>query len=176
MTNFKESLATAAPFLSSMFDSPLRDAAINIVGSVLLENKAGKRVGMKDLARAFITATAKQLHQLKKLDTDYQSKMSHLGLDKLQLVLLKNSFKPHQKMFFKDHMRVAVAIILTIGFFSILITLMTCPLPASTQNAVYILLGSLGTTWITVISYYFGSSRDSAVKTQMLQEKMSTNL
>jgi hypothetical protein len=63
-----------------------------------------------------------------------------------------------------------MAIVVTIGFFGILIGLMLETF--KTSDALMLMLGSLGTAWTGIIAYYFGSSAGSQAKDQMLHNSM----
>jgi hypothetical protein len=60
-----------------------------------------------------------------------------------------------------------LASITTVGFFGILILLFFNKVDPA-NNALMIMLGSLGTAWTGVIGFYFGSSHGSQQKDQML--------
>ena len=59
-----------------------------------------------------------------------------------------------------------LAIGVTIGFFGILIGLMTDNVTKS--DALLLMLGSLGTAWTAIVSFYFGSSASSQNKDDLL--------
>jgi len=56
----------------------------------------------------------------------------------------------------------------TIGFFTLLWFLCHSTIPDSNQRIFDIMLGSLGTAWLSIVAYYFGSSAGSAEKTALL--------
>lgn len=58
--------------------------------------------------------------------------------------------------------RLAVAV--TMGFFGTLGYMLLEPVPSGSERVIDVMLGSLGTAWIAVVSYYFGSSHGSAKK------------
>lgn len=61
-----------------------------------------------------------------------------------------------------------LAIAVTIGFFGLLALTATHAPPPSSEKVLDVMTGSLGTAWIMVIGYYFGSSAGSARKTELL--------
>jgi hypothetical protein len=61
-----------------------------------------------------------------------------------------------------------LALLVTIGFFGILVGLMTKTF--STSDALMLMLGSLGTAWTGIVSFYFGSSASSQHKDTLLQQ------
>jgi len=60
---------------------------------------------------------------------------------------------------------------ITGGFFGILAYLMTTPLPDTSEKVVFMIFGGLITAFTTVISYFFGSSKSSAEKTNLMSGK-----
>lgn len=63
-----------------------------------------------------------------------------------------------------------LAIVLTIGFFGILLIMIFHLAPLANQSVLNIMLGSLGMAWGNVVSYYFGSSQGSADKSKQLEK------
>ena len=59
-----------------------------------------------------------------------------------------------------------LAILVTVGFFGILVGLMMETF--KTSDALLLMLGSLGTAWTAIMSFYFGSSAGSQAKDAML--------
>jgi len=56
------------------------------------------------------------------------------------------------------------------GFFATLSLVMFARLEGAAQNLLLVMTGTLQTAWVAIISYYFGSSKDSAGKTQMIAD------
>ena len=61
-----------------------------------------------------------------------------------------------------------LSLLITIGFFSILGWMLKYGAPKEGGEALFIMLGSLGTAWGQCISFYFGSSASSENKTRMM--------
>ncbi|MGH7868787.1 MAG: hypothetical protein ACREP9_14430, partial [Candidatus Dormibacteraceae bacterium] len=61
-----------------------------------------------------------------------------------------------------------LGLLVTLGFFGLLYWMAMREIPAANKDVLNIMLGSLGTAWVAVIGYYFGSSSGSDRKTELL--------
>lgn len=52
----------------------------------------------------------------------------------------------------------------SLGFFAVVFALLWVEMPQHSHDVLLVLFGSLGTAWMAVISYFFGSSAGSANK------------
>jgi hypothetical protein len=68
----------------------------------------------------------------------------------------------------KDWVPKALAMSVTGGFFGILLLMTLKELPPENSNLVNVVIGALGTAWISIIGYYFGTSAGSMRKTELL--------
>jgi hypothetical protein len=68
----------------------------------------------------------------------------------------------------KDWVPKALAMAVTGGFFGILLLMVFKALPPENSNLVNVVIGALGTAWISIIGYYFGTSAGSMRKTELL--------
>jgi uncharacterized membrane protein len=65
-------------------------------------------------------------------------------------------------------MPAVLSIVITIGFLGLLTGMMFGSLRASDSEAMLLMLGALGTSFATVVGFWFGSSRGSEDKTHLL--------
>ncbi|MFM0056365.1 hypothetical protein [Paraburkholderia phytofirmans] len=68
----------------------------------------------------------------------------------------------------KDWVPKVLAMAVTAGFFGILLLMAFQPLPGTNKDLVNVVVGALGTAWISIIGYYFGTSVGSMRKTELL--------
>ncbi|MFL9920499.1 hypothetical protein PQR75_35000 [Paraburkholderia fungorum] len=68
----------------------------------------------------------------------------------------------------KDWVPKALAMVVTCGFFGILLLMALKELPHENRDLVNVVIGALGTAWISIIGYYFGTSAGSMRKTELL--------
>jgi heme O synthase-like polyprenyltransferase len=71
----------------------------------------------------------------------------------------------------KNTMRNVLALLTTIGFFGVIIYILTYAVPVEGREVLLVLIGSLATTWTGIIGYHFGSSQGSDAKTALLAKR-----
>jgi hypothetical protein len=70
----------------------------------------------------------------------------------------------------KDKVPMILALGITAGFFGVLFYMLYWGVPDRGGEALFVMLGSLGTAWTAVVSYYFGSSAGSDHKTKIIDQ------
>lgn len=70
----------------------------------------------------------------------------------------------------KDYVPGFLAVFVTIGFFGILGAMLKWAVPDANQKVLFTMLGALGTAWIAIVGYYFGSSAGSAAKSDLIED------
>jgi hypothetical protein len=59
-----------------------------------------------------------------------------------------------------------LSFVITIGFLGVLFYMLT--MEAKPSESLLIMLGSLGTAWVAVVNFWFGSTAGSSPKTQLI--------
>jgi hypothetical protein len=162
-------LTKIAPTLATAIGGPLAGGAVAALEGVFgLKTDGTTSDKQEALVAAISGATPDQLLALKKADQDYAVQMETLGIKREELAGTDRDSARKREADVKDNTPKILAYAITIGFFSVLAALMFGKIPDGTKEVLYIMLGTLGTAWTGVISYYFGSTSGSAEKTKLL--------
>jgi len=176
MKNWKELVKSVAPTIGSALGTavggPIWGAAVKKLG----EHWLGKSDATEeDVAAAIAGATPEQLLEMKKLDQQFERDMAQLRKD-LEVDLERidagdrASAREREKAL-KDWVPSALAVTNALAFFVLLFLMLSRSIPDANKSAFDILLGMLGGNMLTVMTYYFGSSRGSRAKDELLSRR-----
>lgn len=165
MADFLSVIEQIAPTVATCLGGPLAGLAVEAVS---------KAIGVpQDQAQALIDSgkmTSDQIAQLKMAEIDLQKQAQTLGLDFEKLAVDDRKSARDMQASTKSWVPSMLAIAVTVGFFGILSALMFGQVQKS--DPLLVMLGSLGTAWVSIISFYFGSSKGSEDKNQILLNQM----
>ena len=127
------------------------------------------------LAAAVRGATPEQILAVRKADADFQITMTQLGyksVSDLEAIAAGDRANARgREIALRDMTPKVLAVGITLGFFGILAFMLQFEVPPGSRDVLNIMLGSLGTAWISVVTYYFGSSAGSARKDEIIGRK-----
>jgi hypothetical protein len=154
-------LKTLAPTIATCLGGPLAGLAVDAVSKAI-------GIDPKDVQSTIDSGklTAEQIAQIKEAEIAMAARAQELGLDFEKLAVDDRKSARQMQIETKSRIPGIMAIVVTIGFFGILVGLMIETF--KTSEALMLMLGSLGTAWTGIIAYYFGSSAGSQAKDQML--------
>jgi hypothetical protein len=159
-----EWLKSIAPTIASALGGPLAGLAVEAIS---------KAVGIdpKDVQSSIDSGklTSEQIGQIKLAEIEMAARAQELGLDFEKLSVQDRSSARDMQSATKSMIPSILAMLVTMGFFGILVGLMTEQF--KTSDALMMMLGSLGTAWTGIIAFYFGSSAGSQAKDQLLRNK-----
>ena len=155
-------LEQVAPTIATALGGPLAGLAVEAVSKVL-------GIGADETKQLLETGkmTADQIAQVKVAEIELQKQAQELGLNFEQLAVDDRKSARTMQSETRSSVPAVLSYGITIGFFGILISIMRDP-AAATNQPLLIMLGSLGTAWIAVVTFWFGSTNGSQKKDQML--------
>jgi hypothetical protein len=160
-------LKQIAPTIATALGGPLAGLAVDAIS---------KAVGIdpKDVTKTISEGklTADQIAQIKTAELAMAARAQELGLDFEKIAVDDRKSAREMQVSTQSWIPGGMAIIVTCGFFGILIGLMTEHF--KTSDALMLMLGSLGTAWTGIISFYYGSSAGSQKKDELLHQSSPT--
>jgi len=157
-------LKQIAPTIATALGGPLAGMAVSAVS---------KAIGVdEDKVQDLITSnkmSAEQIAQVKVAEIELQKQAQELGLNFAKLEVEDRKSAREMQATTRSIVPPALAAIITVGFFGILIMMMFGKVDGNNPT-ILMMLGSLSTAWTGIIAYYFGSSAGSQAKTEMLSK------
>ena len=156
-----EWLKTIAPTIATALGGPLAGMAVSAVA---------KAIGVApDEVQSVISSgklTAEQVASIQLAELELKKQAQSMNLDFAKLIAEDKQSARDMQIATKSWIPALLAVFVTIGFFGILLGLMTEHF--KTSDALMLMLGSLATAWTGVMAFYFGSSASSQAKTELL--------
>ena len=165
MSNWKAIVGKIAPVLGTALGGPLGGLA-----GTAISNALGLKGDASDDEKLAALQNPDMLLKLKQADMDFKSKMADLGIKEEDIAMQDRDSARKREAAIKDSTPKILAYGITLGFFGILAFMMKFDIPTVNKTELDVVLGSLGTAWIAVVTYYFGSSAGSRAKDDTIQK------
>jgi hypothetical protein len=158
-------LEKLTPTIATAVGGPLAGTAVAFLEKALdLTPGAGAR----SVVTVLSAATPEQLVAIKAADNAFAEKMRKLGISITKLDADDRASVRARQAVFKDSTPAILAYVLTVGLFGFIVLMSFVDIPANSVQALNLTLGSIGTAWVAMITYYYGSSRSSQSKDLLL--------
>lgn len=166
--DWKSIVSTVAPWIASAVTGPLGGLAVGAVADALgLSDKT------EDSIKAALSGvTPEQMLALKNADQAFALQMQELGfknISDLEAIAAGDRASARSMQTAKPSpVPALLSLLVTGGYFGILVGVMLGWLHIDDSQALLLMLGSLTTAWGAVMAFWFGTTRDSGVKTKLL--------
>lgn len=170
LAKFGPLLGQVAPSIATALGGPLAGIAVKTLSTALFGHEDGTET---QVAEAMATASPEQLSAIKKIDADFKVRMKELDIDLERISAADRDSARQMQRDTKDWVPKVLAVVITLGFFGILVWMLLNGMPKTGTEALLMLLGSLGTSWNNVVQFYYGSSAGSKAKTDALASRDS---
>ena len=145
--DWRKVVSTVAPDIATALGGPLAGLAVKAIGSAFGLGEGATEEADQQFAR-----------EMKALDVDLERiAAGDRNSAREREVKAGDSWTPR-----------ILALVITVGFFGVLGSLLVGGKPPTGGDALLVMLGSLATAWVGIVSYYFGSSAGSAAKTDLM--------
>ena len=168
LKQFGPLLGQLAPSIATALGGPLAGVAVKTLSNALFGHENGTE---EQISEAMASATPDQLAASKKIDADFKVQMKSLDIDLERIAAGDRDSARQMQAATKDWVPKVLAVVITLGFFGILIWMLLNGMPKTGTEALLMMLGALGTAWTGVVNFYYGSSAGSKAKTDALTAK-----
>lgn len=165
----KNTLAGSVPLIGTLLGGP----AGGVVGS-LVANALGVE-NTPDAIDSALKSDPSALVKLKELEFTHKTRLEEISLEDVKAHLADKQSARQREIEIKKAggstwPLYLLASIIVVGFFTLLIVLITLEgdISISKERYIFLMLGTLGTSFAGVVQYFFGSSKGSADKTKLL--------
>ena len=160
-------LAQVAPTVATALGGPLAGLAVKTLSEAMFGHQDANE---SEVSAALMSATPEQLQKLKEIDATFKLKMKELDIDLERISAADRDSARNMQIHTNDWIPRVLAIMITIGFFGILVWMLLKGMPPTGTEALLMMLGALGTAWTGVVNFYYGSSAGSKAKTDQLAD------
>ena len=160
-------LESIAPTIATALGGPLAGMAVEAISKAI-------GVDPSEVQNTINSGkmTADQIASLQQAELALKARAQELGLDFAKLAVDDRKSARDLQATTRSFIPPALAILVTLGFFGILVGMMMETF--KTSEALMLMLGSLGTAWTGIIAFYFGSSAGSQAKDDLLHRSSPT--
>jgi hypothetical protein len=172
--DWKNLISTIAPWIGTALGGPLGGAAVTAIGGALGLDKPTE----DSIKQALSGVTPEQMLAIKQADNDFALKMQQAGfadLESLEKIAADDRASARaMESTTRSRVPATLSLVVTVGLFAVLLGMLLGWLHVTDSQALLLMLGSLTTGWGSVMAYWFGTTHDSARKTDLLA-KANTN-
>ena len=163
MSSFLDVLKNIAPTIAGVLSGPYAPLVVPFITAALGHDPITATVKTVTDALTNSQLTGDQILAIKKAEIDFKQHLSDHDITVDQIMAADTSDARGMQISVRSRVPSVLAMFITAGFFGILAYMLLNP--ATTQSPpLLIMLGSLGTAWVSIIHFYFGSSHSSQNK------------
>lgn len=162
-------LKTIAPALGTALAGPLGGAAAAFIADKLgVEGKTVEAVS--DVLQSG-RMTPEQISNIKLAEIEFKKFLKNHEI-KLEDVAAQDRANARNMLTItRSYIPATLSLFVTVGYFGILVGMMTGELRTEDSQALLLMLGSLSTAWGMVMAFWFGTTKSSSDKNQILAKQ-----
>jgi len=149
-------LSTLLPTIGSLLGGPLGGAAVEAAAKALGISEPTADKIQKALTSGNLSAD--QIAALQAADLQLKTRMAELGIDAEKLAQADRASAREMQTQSGSWVPSTLAVGVTVGYFTILVGLMSHKFEIANSEGLTLLLGSLTTAWGSIVAFYYGAS------------------
>ncbi len=164
----KQIISTVAPMLGTVLGGPLGGLAGDALAQAL------GTTDPKAQEAAIIAGNPDTLLKLKQAEDAVKEHLRQMDIDEEKLSFDDTANARAMQIATHDSTPTFLAYFITLGFFATLGYLIVYGKPQTGGDVMLVMVGSLGTAWASIVSFFYGSSAGSAAKTDVINKIAAT--
>jgi hypothetical protein len=157
-------LEKVAPTIAGLAGGPIAGIGVQALEGVFGIAPGTTSTNPAPVVAAVAGMSPDQAVALAKVDAELKGKLADAGISYETIAAGDRASARGREVAVKDWAPKVLAIVITAGFFGLLLLLAFHDVPAPSRDLLNIMCGSLGAGWLAVVTYYYGSSAGSAKK------------
>lgn len=175
MSDWLTTLKQLAPTVAVALGGPLAGLAVTAIGSILGDEKPSVESITKAITSGLMTP--EQVTKLRELELQYLENEKERGFKYAELVFKTDeligkdrSDARAMQIATQSRMPAVITILVTIGFFGVLVSLLLVP-ALETNQIVLVMVGQLSAVWGACVGFYVSTTFSSGSKNALLAAK-----
>ena len=170
--DWKGTIGSVAPMLAGIFGTPAAGLAVAALckATGLEPSPENAQKAAEQFAAGQLSGD--QLVALRKAEADLKVQMQKMGLEydvqKDEIAFKDRDSARNREIQVRDYTPAIGFYLITAGFFGLIAALLKIQIPPDNKAVLYVMVGSLGTAWVGCTGYYYGTTKSSGLKDQML--------
>ena len=164
--DWKLVVRSVAPALATALGGPLAGTATAAVSNAIFGKPDASE---QQIEEALTRADPDTLLKLKEADSNFEVWMGQINVDLERIAATDRADARTRDIAAKDYAAPVLAGLITVGFFALLASFFFITPPSEAETVLQIMLGALGASYLSVVTYYFGSSAGSKQKTELFE-------
>ncbi len=156
--NIGNLVAGVAPTIAGALAGPFGPIASIAVSALIKAVGLGDDATPDDLQSALMSGKPELLLQLRAAEQQFQLDLKKADIDLERVYAGDRDSARRREIAVKDRTPAVISTIVCMGFFGILGVMAFFVLPLENKDALLLMIGFLGGSFTSVVSYYFGSS------------------
>lgn len=168
--DWKSLIATVAPWIGTALGGPLGGMAVEAAANALgIQEKTTDA-----LKSALAGVTPDQMLALKKADQDFALRMKELGFKQVTdleaLAVADRDSARKMQMSTQSMVPAALTWLIIAGFTTVMVLLFLKDVPSANRDIIVYMVGQLSGFTGAVVAFWFGTTRESAKKTELIAQ------
>jgi hypothetical protein len=166
--DWKATIGAVAPTLASALGGPLAGLAVDAIGKAFGWSESTQEKVQDALTKGQLSGD--QILALKQAEIALVQQEKELGFKFAELDASDRKDARDMQKVTRSQVPAVLSIGVTLGYFGVLLGMMSGGLKAGDSQALLLMLGSLSTAWGVVMAFWFGSTAGSAEKSRLLAQ------